>query len=170
MDSHNIVCSWRVSSRLHSLMRFHERILPRTRNRSNHALLYHVPEEGVTSAAILASRVPIYGTMGARAEASNSGLQKKKLDKEEHKAKDNTERVQPITHDARHGLTRDATASKVHQSRFVTQSFAWMARQTSPNFSDHFSKIQSTVENARIAWYATSISTRGIHFCPHFLG
>ena len=37
-------------------------------------------------------------------------------------AKDNTERVQPITYDAKHGLTREATASEVHQLRSVIQS------------------------------------------------
>ena len=32
-------------------------------------------------------------------------------------AKDNTERVQPITDDAKHGLTRKATADETHQIR-----------------------------------------------------
>ena len=39
VDSHNIFCSWYAQhSRLHSLIRFHERILPRIRNRSNLAV------------------------------------------------------------------------------------------------------------------------------------
>ena len=45
-------------------------------------------------------------------------------------AKENTERVQPITYDAKHGLTRKATADEVHQLSSVTQSLAWIARQT----------------------------------------
>ena len=53
--------------------------------------------------------------MGARAEAINSLSQKSLVDKEERKAKDNTERVQPITHDARYDLTREASVSKVNQ-------------------------------------------------------
>ena len=39
-------------------------------------------------------------------------------------AKDNTERVQPFTCDAKHGLTRKATADDIHQLRSVTQSLA----------------------------------------------
>ena len=46
------------------------------------------------------------------------------------RAKDNTERVQPITCDAKHGLTRKATADEIHQLRSVTQSLAWIAKQT----------------------------------------
>ena len=63
-------------------------------------------------------------------------------------AKDNTERVQPITYDAKHGLTRKATASEVHQLRSVTQSLAWIARPTRLDLSYRISKIQSTFENA----------------------
>ena len=63
-------------------------------------------------------------------------------------AKDNTERVQPITYEAKHGLTRKATASEVHQLRSVTRSLAWIARQTRPDFAYCISKIQSTFENA----------------------
>ena len=37
-------------------------------------------------------------------------------------AKDNTERVQPITYDAKNGLTRKATADEIDQLRSVTQS------------------------------------------------
>ena len=84
-------------------------------------------------------------------------------------AKDSTERVQPITDDAKHGLTRKATA----ELRSVTLSLAWIATQTRPDFSYRISKIQSTFENAcvrdlrecnRIVEYATSTSTRGIYF------
>ena len=87
-------------------------------------------------------------------------------------AKDNTERVQPITYDAKHGLTRKATADKTHHLRSVTQSLAWIARQTRPDLSYRISKIQSTFENAcvrdlrecnHIVQYATSTSTRGIN-------
>ena len=63
-------------------------------------------------------------------------------------AKDNTERVQPITYDMKHGLTRKATATETHELRSVTQSLAWIARQTRPDFSHRISKIQSTFENA----------------------
>ena len=91
-------------------------------------------------------------------------------------AKDNTERVQPITYDARNGLTRKATADETHQLRSVTQSLAWIARQTRPDLSYRISKIQRTFENAcvgdrecnRIVEYATSASTRGICFSPDF--
>ena len=52
----------------------------------------------------LVSRLPIYGTMGVRAGAMNTVLQKLVVGKEEHKAKETTERVQPITHDARYSF------------------------------------------------------------------
>ena len=90
-------------------------------------------------------------------------------------AKNNTDRVQPTTYDAKHGLTRKATADEIHQLRSVTQSLAWIARQTRPDLSYRKSKIQSTFENAcvrdlrecnRIVKYATSTSTRGIYFSP----
>ena len=110
----------------------------------------------------------LYGYLPEGAEAMNSVLQQFLVGKEEHitfrvcgkefqqdedfgilfTAKDNTERVQPITYDAKHGLTRKATASEVHQLRFVTQSLAWIARQTRPDLCYRFSKIQSTFENA----------------------
>ena len=38
VDPHSIVCSWCAQDRLHALMRFHERILSRARNRSNLAV------------------------------------------------------------------------------------------------------------------------------------
>ena len=92
----------------------------------------------------------LYGYLPEGAEAINSLLQQFLLGKEEHStsrycgkrfrqdedfglhvtAKDNTERVQPITYDAKHGLTRKPTATEVHQLRSVTQSLAWIARQT----------------------------------------
>ena len=88
-------------------------------------------------------------------------------------AKDNTEQVQPITCDAKHGLTRKATDNEIHQLRSVTQSLAWIARQTRPDFSHRISKIRSLFEYAcvrdrrecnRIVECATSTSTRGIYF------
>ena len=63
-------------------------------------------------------------------------------------AKDNTERVQPITYDAKQDLTRNAAANEVHHLRSVTQPLAWIARQTRPDLSYRISKIQSTFENA----------------------
>ena len=95
-------------------------------------------------------------------------------------AKDNTERVQPITCDVKHGLTRKATADDIHQLRSVKKPLAWIARQTRLDVSHRISKIQSTFENAyvrdlrecnRIVEYATSTSTRGIYVSPRiFLG
>ena len=67
-------------------------------------------------------------------------------------AKDNTERVQSITHEAKHGLTQKATASQVHQLRSVTQSLAWIARQTRPDLAYCILKIQSTFENACVRY------------------
>ena len=83
-------------------------------------LLYRIPKEGVTSGAILVSRLPIYGAMGARAQVMNSVLQKPLVGKEE--AKDNTEREQPITHDAKHGLTRKVTARRYINGDLLTIS------------------------------------------------
>ena len=92
-------------------------------------------------------------------------------------AKDNTERVQPITYDAKHGLTRKATANEVHQLRSVARSFAWIARQTRLDLSYRISKIQSTFEKACvrdlrectcIVEYAVSTSTRGIYVSQVF--
>ena len=94
-------------------------------------------------------------------------------------AKDNTERVQPITDDAKQALTRKTTADEIHQLRSVTQSLAWIARQTRPDLSYRISKSQSTSENAyvrdlrernRSVENATSKSTRGIYFLQNFLG
>ena len=131
------------------------------------------------------------GSLSGGAEVTNSVLQQFLVGKEERgifrfcgkefrqdedfgihvTAKDNTERIQPITYDMRHSLTRKAKADKLHQLRSVTQSLAWIARQTRPDLSYRISKIQSTFENAcvrdlrecnRIVEYATSTSTRDI--------
>ena len=94
--------------------------------------------------AVMSSNVDdlLYGFLPEGAEAMNSVLQQFLVGKEEHgtsrfcgkefrqdedfgvhvTAKDNTERVQPITHDAKHGLTRKATADEIHQLRSVTVS------------------------------------------------
>ena len=110
----------------------------------------------------------LYGSLPEGAEAMNSLLQQFLVGKEEHgsfrfcgkefrqdedfgihvTAKDNTERVQPITYGAKHGLTRKASADEIHQLRSVTQSLAWIARQTRLDHSYHISKIQSTFEDA----------------------
>ena len=62
--------------------------------------------------------------------------------------KNNTERVKPIFYDMEHGLTRNATANKIHHLRSVTQSLAWIARQTRFDLACRMSKIHSTLENA----------------------
>ena len=134
-----------------------------------------------------------------RAEAMNSVLQQFLVGKEEHgtfrfrgkefrqdehfgthvTAKGNTERVQPINCDVKHGLTRKATADEIHELRSVTQSLAWIARQTRPDLPCRISKIQRSFENAcvrdlrecnRIEEHATSTSSRGIYFLQFFLG
>ena len=88
--------------------------------------------------------------------------------------KDSTERVQPITHDAKQGLTRKATATEEHQLRSVTQFLAWITR---PDLSHRISKIQSTFEHAyvrdlsegnRTVECAISTAARVIHFLPDF--
>ena len=92
-------------------------------------------------------------------------------------AKHNIDRVQPITCDMKHGLTRKAAADEIHQLRSVTQSLAYIERQTPLDLSYGMSKIQGTFENAcvphlrecnRIVEYATSTSTRGIYFSSDF--
>ena len=137
------------------------------------------------------------GYLPEGAEVMNSVLQQFLVGKEEHgtfsfcrkefrqdenygifvTAKDNTERVQPITHDMRHGLTRKATADELHQLRSVTQSLAWIARQTRPDLSYRISKIQSTFENACvrdlrecncILEYATSTHSLHLFFSIFF--
>ena len=97
----------------------------------------------------------LYGYVLEGADVMNSVLQQFLVGKKEHgafrfcgkefrqdedfgiraTAKDNTERVQPITHDVKHGLTRKTTADEIHQLRSVTQSLAWIARQTRPDIS-----------------------------------
>ena len=111
-------------------------------------LLYRIPKEGVTSGAIWVSRLPIYGTTGARVEVMNPVLQKLLVGREEHKAKKNTERVQPVTHDPRYGSTREVSTSTVHQERSTSPFLAWIARRTCSDLAFHISKIQSTFENA----------------------
>ena len=140
--------------------------------------------------AVMSSNVDnlLYGYLFEGADAMNSALQQFLVGKEVRQdedfgihvtAKDNTERVQPITYDAKRGLTRKATANEVHHLRSVSQSLAWIARQTRPDFSYRISKIQSTFENAcvrdlrecnRIGEYAISTSTRGIFFSSFLLG
>ena len=89
--------------------------------------------------------------------------------------KDNTERIQPITYDMKHGLTRKATADEIHQLRSVRQCLGCIARQTHPDLSHRISKIRSPFENImsetcvsaiKIVEYATSTSTCGVHFSP----
>ena len=107
--------------------------------------------------AVMSSNVDdlLYGSLPEGAEAMNSVLQHFLVGKEAHNsfrfcgkefeqdedfgirvtAKDSNERVQPITYEAKHGLTRKAIASEVRQLRSVTQSLAGIARQTRPDFS-----------------------------------
>ena len=58
-------------------------------------------------------------------------------------AKDNTERAQPITYDAKYGLTRKATVDEIHQLRSVTQSLAWIIIQTSLTFHTAFRRFKA---------------------------
>ena len=135
----------------------------------------------------------LYGYLPEEAEAMNSVLQQFLVGKEEHgtfrfcgeefrqdedcgihvTAKDNIEQVQPITYDAKHGLTRKASADEIHRLRFVTQSLAWIAGQTRPDLlkphfeaSKHFRNacVLDLRECNRNVEYATSASTRGIYF------
>ena len=86
VDWHNIVCSWCAQAHvsIHSCD-FTDGYFQG--QEADRILLYRIPEEGVTSGAILAPRVPVYDTKGARAEAMNSVLQKFLVGKEEHKSK-----------------------------------------------------------------------------------
>ena len=68
---------------------------------------------------------------------------------------------------------------RITQLRSVTQSLAWIARQTRPDLSYRISKIQSTFENAcvrdlreckRIVEYAISTPTRAFTFLQLSLG
>ena len=105
--------------------------------------------------AVMSSNVDdfLYGYLLVGAEATNSVLQQFLVGREEQgifrfcgkkfrqdedfgirvTAKDNTEQVQSISYDAKHGLTRMATANEVHHLRSVTQSLASIARQTRPD-------------------------------------
>ena len=89
--------------------------------------------------------------------------------------KENTERVKPITYDAKHCLTRKATASELHQLRSVTQSLAWIARQTHPDLSYRLSvrtfenaRVRDLRECNRIMECAMPTSKRGIYFSAVF--
>ena len=108
--------------------------------------LYHIPKREASSGVILVSRLSIYGRKGARAGVMNLVLQKFSTSKEEHGAKGNFVRVQPITHDARCDSTREATKSGVHQEKFNSRFFAWIARQTRSDLRYRISKILSTFE------------------------
>ena len=84
--------------------------------------------------------------------------------------KDNTERVKSSLDDAKHDLSRKASAHEVHPLRSVTQPLAWIVRQTRLDFSHRISKTQSTFESScdRIVEFAISTSTHGIYFSPAF--
>ena len=144
VDSHNTVCGWCAQAHVptHSCD-FTNRYFQG--QEIGRILLYHFPKGEATGGAFLASRLSIFGTMGARAEVMNSVLQKCSTGKEEHKAKGNTERVQSITHDARYDSTREATASG-YMKRFNSRFLAWIARQTRSDLLYRFSKILSTFE------------------------
>ena len=92
--------------------------------------------------------------------------------------KNNTERVQSITNDAKHDLTRKTTADEINQLSSVTQSLVWIKRKTCPDLSYRISKIQCAFANVcgrdprecnRIIEYASSTSTRDIYFPQGFL-
>ena len=109
-------------------------------------------------------------------EAMNSVLQQMLVDNEEYgtfrfcgkefrqvadfgihvRAKDNTERVQPITYDVKHGSTH-------------TQSLAWSrkANTTSQNTFEN-ACVRDLRECNLIVEYATSTSSRVIYFSPDF--
>ena len=106
--------------------------------------------------AVMSSNVDdlLYGYLPEGAEAMNAVLQQFLVGKEEH-GTFNLDEICPL--------------------RSVTQSLAWIARQTRPGLSYRISKIQSTFENAyfrdlrecnRIVENATCTSTRGIYFSP----
>ena len=69
-------------------------------------------------------------------------------------AKDNTEGVQPITYDAKRGLTRKATADEIHQLRSVTQSLAWTSRQTRLDFLTPYLKDSKHVRKCLCSRHA----------------
>ena len=72
-------------------------------------------------------------------------------------AKDNTERIQPITYEGKYGLTRKATADEIHQLRSVTRSLAWKHDLISQTVSEKFRArlkmlVFETCANAIILW------------------
>ena len=128
-DSHNVVHSWcaQVHVSIHSCDFTNGYFQGREIGQIS---LYHIPKGEATCGAILASRLSIHGTKGARAGVMNTVLQKFSTCKEQHGGKGNTVRVQPITHDARCDSTREATTSGVHQEKFNSRFLAWIGRQT----------------------------------------
>ena len=169
-----------IEEHVQTIQLFSESILPS---------LFTLRDKESKIIAVMSSNVDdlLYGYLPEGAEAMNSVLQQLLVGKEEHKsfrfcgkdfgirvtAKDNTEPLQPITYDAKHGLTRKATASEVYQLRSVTKSLAWIARQTRPDLSYRISKIQTTFENACVKTcvsaiefveYAISTPTRNLYF------
>ena len=147
MDSHNICCSWCAQA----LVSIHSCNFTNGYSQGqeiDRILLYRIPKKRSYKWINFWYRVhPICGTMGARAEVTNSVLQQFLVWK----------------------------ASKVHQSRFASQCLAWIARQIRSDLSCHISKIQSAFENAcvrdsrefnYIVEYAAFASTRGVQFIP----
>ena len=120
--------------------------------------------------AVMSSNVDdlLYGYLPEGAEAMNYVLQQFLVGKEEQgtfrfcgkefrqyedfgidvTAKDNTERVQPITCDTKHGLTRKATADERFKARLKN------------------AYVRDLRECFKIVVYATSTSTRGIYCSP----
>ena len=114
VDSHNIFCSWYPQAHV-SIHSCDFTCGNSQGQKIDRILLYRMPKirSYKWSNFGFASTHQLYN--GAKAKAMNSVLQKLLIGKEEHKAKTNTERAQPITHDARYCLTRKASASKVRQ-------------------------------------------------------
>ena len=86
VDSNNIVCSWCAQAHvsIHSCDFTNGYSQGQEIDR---ILLYRIPKEGVTRGAILVSRLPIHGAMGARAEVMDSVLQNSWLPKKNIKRK-----------------------------------------------------------------------------------
>ena len=85
-------------------------------------LQYHIPKGEATGGAMLASRLSVCGTKGTRAGVTNPVLQKFSACTEEHGAKGNSARVQPITHNATYDSTREAsTSGGVHQEKYFAR-------------------------------------------------
>ena len=100
--------------------------------------------------AVMTSNVDdvLYGYRFEGAEVMKSVLQQFLVGEEErsifrfvgknsNKTKTLTFMSQPITYDMKHGLTREEAPDEIHQLRSVTQSLAWIARQTRLD-SKHF--------------------------------